>query len=317
MKVLLSMIALLAWGLASCGIVPANVQENMPPASNDIQTTEESVTTGTSSETSVQVVGGDEESLREFIRQWIVPVYPDGTTQDITVYIGSVPTEMPYDLPTPEEARLIGSITGNWVDYILMFETGLTPEAVHEFYAQALKDNGWQEAPMGAGGGFTSQSNLYKAYCYGEKEAFLNLETPSISAKSTGIRLNLDVSPDSYACNADPSPGAINQDLIPPLEAPKGVFVQGSGAGSSDRDANISANLKGDLSPAEIADVYNDQLLAAGWNMESSRDAEGAAWSRWSFQDDEGTGWTGALMVIEVSAENNTFYAVVSIEKNQ
>jgi hypothetical protein len=282
-----------------------------------VQSAQESASPETSSETSIEVIGGDEESLREFIRQWILPVYPDGTSQDITVYIGSVPNDIPYDLPTPDDARIIGSITGNWVDYMLIFDTSLTGDVVQDFYAQALKEEGWQEAPMNPGGGFTSQSDLFKGYCYGENKAFLNVETPSISAAATGIRLSLDVTPDSYMCNANPNTGASHENLIPQLKAPKGVLVQGGGAGSSDRDANISANLKGDLSAAEIADFYNEQLLAAGWKMQNSGDGEGAAWSRWTFQDDEATNWSGALMIVEISIENNSLFAMVTIEKSK
>jgi hypothetical protein len=317
MKCLLSAITLLTLALSSCGIIPATVGENPPTADTSMQSTEESLATATIPETSVEVLGGNEESLREFIRQWIAPVFPDGTSQDVTVYVGSAPKEIPYDLPTPDDSRLIGSVTGNWVDYMLIFDTGLTSEEVQDFYAQALKEKGWQEAPMNQGGGFTSQSDLYKGYCYGENKAFLNVETPSLARGSTGIRLSLDVTPDSYMCNPNPNPGAPRENLIPQLNAPKGVLVQGSGAGSSDHDANISANLKGDLSAAEIADFYNDQLQTAGWKLQNSGDGEGAAWSNWTFQDDEGTDWVGALMVIEVSTESNSRFAMVTIEKSK
>ena len=170
---------------------------------------------------------------------------------------------------------------------------------------------------MMQGGGFTSQSNLYKSYCYKENEAFLSVETPSISAEKTSIRLNLDISPDSYACNPDASYGASYMNLIPALNAPTGVAVQGTGAGSSDRDANVTATLKGNLSAAEVAEFYNEQLRAAGWEMQNENQGEGAAWSNWTFQDEQGTDWFGALMVLESSAENETLFAFVSIEKNK
>ena len=315
MKCLMLAITLLTFVLSSCASIPAAVQENTPAGNSSVQITEENVATEASSGSSIEVVGGDEESLREFIRQWIGPVYPDGTSQDITVYIGSTPDDMPYDLPTPDDARVIGSMTGNWFDYMLIFDTSLTAEAVQDFYAQALVDKGWKEAPMSQGSGFTSQSNSYKGYCFGENEAYLNVETPSISADATGIRLNLDVTPDSYVCNANPNMGVSYENLIPQLEAPKGVFVQGAGAGSSDQDANISANLKGDVAAAEAAEFYNNQLLAAGWNMQNSGAGEGAAWSRWTFQDDKGTDWIGALMVVEVSTESDALFALVTIGK--
>ena len=307
MKLLLSILALLALVLSSCANLPGGVQASTPTGPVAEPGTEDSI----------EIVGGDEESYRDFIRQWIVPVYPDGTRQNVRVYIGSTPADLPYELPVPAGARVIGSITGSWVDYILIYESGLSPEGVHEFYAQALKDEGWQESPTSQGSGFISGADLYKAYCYGEDEASLSVETPSGSAGGTSLRLSLDTSPDSYACNPLPSGGPDLMSLIPALRAPSDVMVQGSGAGSSDRDANVSANLTGDVSAAEVADFYQEQLLAAGWQLQGEGDGEGAAWSRWMFQDDEGDGWTGALMVVEVSAENNSLFALVTIEKDR
>ena len=317
MKYVFLLITLLSFVLSSCGIVPANLQENTPAASAVAQGTQENGATETSSENSVEVVGGNEADLREFIGQWVVPISPDGTSQDVTVYIGSIPNDIPYELPMPDDTRVIGSITGNWVDYMLIFDSSLPSESVHEFYAQALKDKGWQEAPMNQGSGFTSTSDLYKWYCYGENEAYLSVETPSISAEKTSIRLSLDTSPDSYMCNPNPDYGSQHVNLIPALSAPKGVTVQGSGAGSSDRDANVSANLTGDLSAAEVVDFYNEQLLAADWKMQGGGDGEGAAWSQWTFQDEEGADWRGALMVVELSTDSDALFALVTIEKSK
>jgi hypothetical protein len=307
MKYLLTAIAILTLALSSCGNVPANGPDGTPSA--------ESVSTEAASENAIEIVGGNEESLREFIRQWVGPVSPDGTSQDVTVYIGSTLNDIPYDLPTPEGTRVIGSITGSWVDYMLLFDTSLPSEAVHEFYAQALKDKGWQEAPMNQGAGFTSGSDVYQGYCYGENEAYLSVETPSSSAEGTSIRLNLDVSPESYVCNAAPNAGPDYSNLIPQLKAPKGVTVQGAGAGASDRDANITANLKGDLSAAEVADFYHEQMRAAGWEMQNGGEGEGAAWSHWTFQDEQGTDWIGALIVLEVSTDSDALFALVTIAK--
>jgi hypothetical protein len=57
-------------------------------------------------------------------------------------------------------------------------------------------------------------------------------------------------------------------------------------------------------------------LVAAGWEMQSENQGEGAAWSNWSFLDEQGTDWIGALMVVEVSSESNALFATVTILKN-
>jgi hypothetical protein len=235
MKYLCAAITLLTLVLSSCANVPANVQENTLTA------------TEAASAGSIEVVGGDEEALREFIRQWAVPSYSDGSSQGITVYIGSTPNDVPYELPTPADSRTIGSITGTWADYMLIFDSNLTAESIHKFYEQSLIDQGWKEAPTMGGGGFTGQSSSYRWYCYGENEAVLGVETPSAPNKKSSIRLTLDLSPDPHMCSADPNYGSTPISVIPELKAPKGISVQGTGAGSSDRDAQVTANLKGDL----------------------------------------------------------------------
>jgi hypothetical protein len=90
------------------------------------------------------------------------------------------------------DSRIIGSITGTWVDYMLIFDSNLTAETIHDFYEQSLIDKGWKEAPTMQGGGFTSQSYLYKTYCYEQNKAALGVETPPGLSDKTSIRLNCE-----------------------------------------------------------------------------------------------------------------------------
>jgi hypothetical protein len=315
---------LLAFVLSSCINVPESAQENTPTATAFAEDLQESTPAETNtgedvSTKSIEIIGGNEESLREFIKQWLVPVYPDGSSQVMTVYIGSMPKDLPYDLPTPDDARIIGSITGGWVDYMLIFDTSLSSKSIHEFYTQNLTDKGWHEAPTNPGqGGFVSQSDLYSGYCHEDDDAFLNVETPSISDEKTSIRLNLDISPHPYNCDAAAvASGYSYEKLIPQLEAPNGTMIQGTGSGGSDHDAQITANLQSNLSAAELVEFYNQQLLGAGWKMQNSGNGDGAAWSNWTFRDEQQTDWIGALMVVKVSKDSDTLFALLSIEKNK
>jgi len=324
MKYLFSISAVLAFVLSSCVNVPESALENTPAATAFAEDLQESTPAGTNtgedvSTNSIEIVGGNEESLREFIKQWLVPVYPDGSSQDMTVYIGSMPKDLPYDLPTPDDARMIGSITGSWVDYMLIFDTNLPSKSIHEFYAKTLIEKGWNEAPTNQGqSGFVSQSDLYSGYCHEDDDVFLNVETPSISDGKTSIRLNLDISPHPYNCDAAAvSSGYSYEKLIPQLEAPNGTLIQSGGAGSSDHDAEVTASLQSDLSPVELVDFYNQQLLASGWKMQDSGNGEGAAWSHWTFTDEQETHWLGSLIVLKASANSDRLFALLRIEKDK
>ncbi len=322
MKHLLTIIVLLTLALSGCANVTKSVQENTPTATVIVESTQENTPTETIltegvSEKSIEIVGGNEESMREFIKQWLIPVYPDGSSQEVTVYISSMPKDIPYDLPTPDDARIIGSITGNWADYLLIFDSNLSSKSIREFYAQSLIERGWHESPTQEQGGFTSQSDLYSGYCYKDDTAFLSVETPSLPDKKTGIRLSLDITPDSYMCNADTNYGAPYASLIPSLNAPNGMIVQGGGSGGSDTDAEVTATLKGNLSEIELAEFYNEQLLTAGWTVQNSNNGGGAAWSNWTFKDEKDSNWIGTLIVIKASPDSDTLFALLRIQKNK
>lgn len=308
MKRPVTAIALLALVLSSCANINKNAQDDTPTEN----TSNESV-----SEKSFEVVGGDEETMREFIKQWLIPVYPDGSNQDVTVYISSMPENIPYDLPAPDGARVIGSITGNWTDYLLIFDSSLSSKSIHEFYAQSLIEKGWHEAPTQESGGFTSQSDLYSGYCYKDDIAFLSVETPSLPDRKTGIRLSLDITPDTYMCNPDSNFGAPYTGLIPSLNAPNGMMVQGGSSSAGDIDAEVTATLKGNLSEIELAEFYNEQLLTAGWTIQNSDNGGGSAWSNWTFKDEKETNWIGTLIVIKASPDSDTLFALLRIQKNK
>lgn len=325
MKYLSGILIIFTFVISACGnIIPSQqggTQSEPAPAEEMQQVTAAgSDAAQNGSGITVEVVGGDEASLREFIRQWMTPGgYPGSSMKDMTVYIGSTPKDMPYDLPVPEGARVIGSITGGWVDQQLLFDSDLDSKTVNEFYAKNLPDKGWQPAPTNQGqGGFVSQSDQYNNYCQKDGNAYLTVETPSIAEGKTGIRLTLDTDPDPHLCDASAAGTGYSHDkLIPQLKAPEGTVVQGGGAGMSDRDAETSASLNSKLSPGELLEIYNQQLVDAGWKMQNSDSGAGGAWSQWTLKDEQGKDWLGSLIIVESAPDSDSLYAVLRIEKAQ
>ena len=322
MKYLFSILMLFAFVLSGCAsIIPQGSIQNEPAAGEEIQEITSVGSNNAQGDTDIQVevVGGDDASLREFIKQWMVPgSYPASSFSDMTVYIGSIPRDLPYDLPVPAEARTIGSITGGWVDYQLLFETDLDSKTVNDFYSKNLTEKGWQQAPTNQGqGGFVSP-NQYQMYCQQGGKAYLSIETPSIAGGKTAIRLTLDTSPDPHQCDANAvNTGYTHDKLLPQLQAPDGTLVQGGGAGMSDKDAEISATLESSLSPVELLDFYNQQLTEAGWELQNSDGGDGGAWSQWTLKDDQGKDWLGSLIVVKTSPYSDSLYAVLRIEKGK
>ena len=324
MKYRFGILILFAFVLYGCGNIIPDPQDSSQNESAPAGEVQEITSTGSNSaqngsDIKVEVVGGDEASLREFIKQWLTPGYPDGSSGDMTVYIGSTPEDIPYDIPVPDDAHTIGSIIGGWYDHMLLFDSSLDATAIREFYSKNLGEKGWQQVPSNAGqGGFVSQSDLYRGYCREEGKAYLSVETPSIPEGKTSIRISLDTSPDPHMCNPEAAnTGYSHQDLLPQLKAPEGTLVQGGGAGMSDKDAEISATLESNLSPAELLDFYNQQLTDAGWKIQNSDDGDGGAWSQWALQDDQGKDWLGSLIVVKSSPDSDSLYALLRIERGK
>ncbi len=317
MKKLLTLLVVLTFALTSCTGASEIAQKN---TSTDLASEPNSPVDSNPNPVMdpVEIIGGDEEALREFLSSWFGQMYPyrKGSTQKEAVYIGSLPDDMPYDLPVPNEVRIIGSVTGAWTDYMLVFDTDLSAQEIREFYAQNLIKDGWREEEQNViPGGFVEDKNqtLYIGYCHEENDAYLGIETPLLANGKTALRLNLDLTPE-YNCGPVLNTHGYGVDyLLPQLGAPKGAIMQMGGSSSGDREAETTASLKTDLSPVELVEFYNQQLEAAGWELQTSTSAQaddgggGAAWSIWKFTDEEGRNWNGSLMVLRTSAEDDTF----------
>ena len=103
---------------------------------------------------------------------------------------------------------------------------------------------------------------------------------------------------------------------IPALKNPPGTrMTSGGGGGSSDTDAYNETHLEGDLSAAEAAAHYSDQLTAAGWALVESGSTDGLSWSTWTFTDADGDRWTGTLFVSDIPPGSGRLFAYVRTER--
>jgi hypothetical protein len=130
----------------------------------------------------VEIIGGDEESLREFIQRWLTPVYPGAPEGETRVWIGELPDDLPVEIPLPEGVRVVASVRDISPFQQIILDAPQTSEEISAFYAKALSEGGWQAAPqMASGGGFTGPADMGERYCLQEDEAYLevwSLERP-------------------------------------------------------------------------------------------------------------------------------------------
>ena len=266
----------------------------------------------------VEIVGGDEEMLREFIQRYLTPVYPGAPAGDTKVWIGKLPDDLPVKIPVPEGARVVASVRQPQPYTQIILDVDKAPEEITAFYAKALSENGWQPAPqVSSGGGFVGPADVGERYCLKGGEAYLEIMSLAKSEGPTDVRLNLTSPVDSHMCQEG---GQESMDqgmsLIPPLKAPRGAQMTGGGGGSSgDGSAYSSTDMESSLTAEELLAHYNAQLEAAGWEFVDQGLSDVVGWSAWKLTDKDGKEWGGTLMVMEKPLVPERRFALVSVER--
>lgn len=266
----------------------------------------------------VEIIGGDEESLREFIQRYFSPIYPGSGEDERKILIGSLPDDLPIDLPLPEGAQVVASVQEPSAFTQVILDASQTPEEVEAFYTQSLSELGWQPAPEHQpGGGFVSSGDLGGRFCLGDGDAYLEVGSLEMPDGLTDVRLTLQAPVKYFPCQEqDAGYMDAGSRIIPSLEAPQGVQIPSSGAGSSsDGSAYNTADLETNLSIDELLMHYNAQMEQAGWELVDQGTSEVVAWSAWNLIDEKGDKWGGNLIVMENRLGSDRRVAIVSVEK--
>jgi hypothetical protein len=264
-----------------------------------------------------QVIGGDEDALRELVSRAFTafPVYSD---QETSIYVGSLPDDLPFDLPLPDDIRVIGSIDrGDMGAVEIILDSSQQPESIVAFFADTLAGNDWTVVNTFPGGGFTTGASDTAFYCSPEQDVMVNV---SAFGYSSGSDIRLYVNPgESYVCDGAAESMGFQEpySLLPQLQTPEGVkLLQGGGSGGGGgpgfQSTSTQAYLESDLSIGEIAAAYNEQLEAAGWIMIDEESAGKLAWSGWTIEGEEKV-WDGTLTITASPTADNQYSAVLTI----
>ena len=316
------LLLLVAFLLVGCA--PASTPQPAPPQEAQVETTESLKSSSRSTEAvvpagqSVEIIGGDEASLREFIQRWLAPVYPGAPGGMTTVRIGEMPADLSVDVPLPKGARIAGSVQQPESYTQIILDANLTPAQVTEFYSQTLSSAGWQPAPKEPqGGGFVGSTDFPARYCLREDEAYLEIWSLEKPEGMTDVRLNLYAPAQAYFCQ-EREAGSMDEgmSLIPALEAPSGTRMMGGGSGSSgDGSSYISSDLESSLSAEELLEHYNAQLVSAGWELVEQGTTPVVSWSTWKLTDKNGKAWGGTLFIMEGQLNPEKRLAMLSVER--
>ena len=270
---------------------------------------------------SVQIIGGDEDSLRDFISRWFNPLYPGATTEaETTIWMGELPDEFPIAFPLPNDSMVIASVQNALMSLSVILDVSLPLNDTLTAYNQVLEDAGWNLAPDNSqGSGFIQGYAPWFTFCNDQVEAVLSLQAYPIEEQNTEIRLDLYTENIKYTCD----PNTYNQmdqtyEILPVLRLPSGALKLGGGSSISDGQAENSSDIRTELTLTELMDHLLPQMETAGWRLLDEIRQEDFVWSSWSFTDDQKDTWGGALLLIkDPAAENRLFVLVRAVRITQ
>ncbi len=231
----------------------------------------------------------------------------------VVILPGALPSDLPENIPIPNDAETIGSLVrsdGKYIEIIL--DDPQNPNKVMEFYRNSLSKAGWKEskASYPGSGGFSSTPSM-AAFCrYERKGPSLTVRAYTQDGeKPTDVRIQLDTNPQTSACTQlsnEPDLGL--STVMPVLKAPKGALQKESGGCSiGGNQWESDATLETELNVTDLEALYRNQLVEAGWKLKDKGNGSSIAWSIWSFTDESGGHRSGSLFVSEFGQKNLLF----------
>lgn len=260
-------------------------------------------------------IRGDDRALRPFLDRWFSSMYR-GMGLETTLTLGGLPDELPFDLIAPAGTSVLYSLERNQgMGTQLALRTPLSAPDALDYLAARLAEQGYAEAkPAPSRRGVFGESPEGVTFCSADGQWGVTMNALSVESGS-----DVDIfvrTAENTLCGWE-NQGSMADRLLPHLTLPAGVqprFSAMSGGGD-ERSVYASSMLTADLSPAELAAHYSQQLEAAGWEQTSASQTDAIDWSVWQFSDQAGRPWTGTLLVAARPAQENALLVLVQIER--
>lgn len=265
-------------------------------------------------------IRGDDSMLRPFLDRWFSNMYR-GMGQETTLTLGGLPDDLPFELVVPLGTQVLYSLEQDQrMGTQIALHTPLPATEALDYLAKRLEEQGYapNDARVDLGGVF-GQPDPGLTLCSPDGEWGVTITPLSVETDSD-INIFI-VAAENSACGQIASLGTGAMRLLPHLTLPAGVHPRfsgmGGGSGGSERSAYANSMLAIDLSPAELAAHYSQQLQAAGWQQTSESQTDAVAWSVWQFSDEHGRPWVGTLLVADRPAQENALLVQIQVERQQ
>lgn len=278
---------------------------------------------------SLTLTGNDADpaALREFLRAVLVAFTPDNTV--ITATVGALPSNLPIELTLPPTATVVGGVvrTGEFGGGQIFLSTTESAEDLVALVRTQLLEQGYtvpaQGQMLGSSGQVFLSSNEFATslfLCSPDDAIGINLGAATMADGTEAVMLSINpTSRFGGPCAEDPAGGDAGMfDLLPQLAPPSGAIVQSSGGGTSSGPDSISlsasAEIQSELTPADLAAHYEEQLAATGWEQLGTSQTDELTWSAWSFTDDEDVPWTATFYIVRQAGADDSYMATLHAE---
>jgi hypothetical protein len=225
--------------------------------------------------------------------------------------VGELPHDLPYALPVPDGARVLGTLVRGFP--VVVLAASLAAEAALAFYAERLAAAGWTDdlRMRGRGdGGFAHVPVATRlAVGFYTPDGLYRLAVEAAPAPGGhGITIVLALAPAvRYMSPRQRAAAGYIFGVLPALRPPVGgaQFYEGGGGGPD--HVATSAWVEGDFPLAALQAHYTHALLHAGWSLVDGAESGPAAWSRWTFHDDDGSRWSALLLMVQCAEPARRF----------
>jgi len=235
------------------------------------------------------------ERYRRLAEALLQRIYP---LSQVEARLGALPEEWPVRVTVPQGSTVIGSVTHRRDDALasmnLYLEGGPSGEQILRHYEGVLGAEGWvpftPQMPGGMGG-FRSAMPISsgQVLCRKESDPFYSILVADVAGRIRTV-VTCDAGLDHHPLRqrlGPYGPGGPLAHLIPNLDAPKDVPVQGGGGGGSESEWVIRAQAHTTMSVADLAAHYRAELRRAGWTLRDEGGDPVVSWSRWKLREDD------------------------------
>lgn len=251
-----------------------------------------------------------DDAYRELALRMLAARFGGGSTTEPRLLPAALPPDLPFALPIPDGARLLGTLllgepaASHVGAATVVLDTALLADEVIAFYQAKLPADGWSEeiTPRRHGGFMPAGAERVASTSFDRGGQGPSLRIMCLPAPDEHITIQVvvaeqpAVSPQARRHLMERNP----MDVLPPLPAPAGSSQMQGGGGTAGPDmAESNATVETDLDVPAIGAHYQALLERAGWTARGSGTSGPVAWGAWDFTDGAGEPWTAVFTAVQ------------------